>query len=74
MGPKVQDPNLPAGRVVYPDYKAPIWSSVLTQRFLFGDKNTLEEAGFKTYTDKEIKKILNDRAKEIGLDPAIRDD
>ena len=37
-------------------------------------KNTLEEAGFKTYTDKEIKKILNDRAKEIGLDPAIRDD
>ena len=45
MGPKVQDPNLPAGGVVYPDYKAPIWSSVLTQRFLFGDKNTLEEAG-----------------------------
>ena len=37
-------------------------------------KNTLEEAGFKTYTDKEIKKILNDRAKEIGLDPAIRND
>ena len=45
MGPKVQDPNLPAGGVGYPDYKAPIWSSVLTQRFLFGDKNTLEEAG-----------------------------
>ena len=37
-------------------------------------KNTLEEAGIKTYTDKEIKKVLNDRAKEIGLDPAIRDD
>ena len=37
-------------------------------------KNTLEEAGFKTYTEKEIKKILSDRAKEIGLDPSIRND
>ena len=37
-------------------------------------KNTLEEAGFKTYTEKEIQKLLNDRAKEIGLDPAIRND
>ena len=37
-------------------------------------KNTLEEAGFKTYTEKEIKKILTDRAKEIGLDPSIRND
>ena len=45
MGPKVQDPNLPAGGVLYPDCKAQIWSSVLTQRFLLWDKSTLEEAG-----------------------------
>ena len=37
-------------------------------------KNTLEEAGFTTSTEKEIKKVLSDRAKEIGLDPAIRND